>query len=110
MLIDRNLNFGPQINAVAIKLKESIGILARLRHFVPIDFLISVYYAMFFFHLNYYMQVWGQNISANVSGIQSLQNAAVRIMSFVDYHAPVDPLYFTYAKRTTSFGINSIKN
>ena len=96
--------------------------------------------------------------------VYSLQNSAVRIMSFADYHAPVDPLYFdlkiikyedlihihnatiiygnyhyllppaisdtfaidfshayptrassrnlinSYAKRTTSFGINSIKN
>ena len=48
MLIDRNLNFGPQINAVAIKLKKANGILARLRHSVPKSVLISVYYALFF--------------------------------------------------------------
>ena len=164
MLIDRNLNFGPQINAVAIKLKRANGILARLRHSVPKTILISIYYALFFSHLNYCIQIWGQNVSASVFRIQSLQNAAVRIMSFADYHAPVDPLYFdlkiikyedlihirnatfiysiyhyllppaitdtfaidfshayptrassrslinSYAKRTTSFGINSIKN
>ena len=57
MLIDRDLNFGPQISAVAIKLKKSIGILARLRHSVPLDVLISVYYALFFSHLNYCIQV-----------------------------------------------------
>ena len=94
MLIDRNLNFGPQINAVAIKLKRANGILARLRHSVPKTILISVYYALFFSHLNYCIQIWGQNVSASVSRIQSLQNSTVRIMSFADYHAPVNPLYF----------------
>ena len=78
MLIDRNLNFGPQINAVSIKLKKANGILARLRHSVPKSILISVYYALFFSHLYYCIQIWGQNVSAS----QSLQNAAVRIMSF----------------------------
>ena len=33
-------------------------------------------------------------MSTRTSRIQSLQNSAVRIMSFADYHAPVDPLYF----------------
>ena len=164
MLIDRNLNFGPQINAVAIELKKANGILARLRYTVPKDVLISVYYALFYSHLNYCIQIWGQNVSTNTSRLQALQNSAVRIMSFADYHAPVDPLYFdlkiikyedllhihnatfihsiyhnllpvslidtfaidfshayptrasarglinSYAKRTTSFGIKSIRN
>ena len=94
MLIDSDLNFGPQINAVAAKLKNANGILARLRHSVPKDILVSVYYALFFSHLNYCIQIWGQRVSTKVSRIQSLQNSAVRIMSFADYHAPVDPLYF----------------
>ena len=94
MLIDRNLNFGPQINAIAIELKKANGILARLRHSLPKDILISVYYALFFSRLNYCIQIWGQKVSTNVSRIQSLQNAAVCITSFADYHAPVDPLYF----------------
>ena len=94
MFIDSDLNFGPQISAVATKLKNANGILARLRHSVPRDILVSVYYALFFSHLNYCIQIWGQNVSTRTSRIQSLQNSAVRIMSFADYHAPVDPLYF----------------
>ena len=110
------------------------------------------------------MQIWGQPVSNFVSRITSLQNHAVRIMCFADYHAPVDPLYYdlkpikfkdlvhlqntlfvhsvfhqnlptsllqtfdiefthayptractkglinSFSKKTTSFGINSIKN
>ena len=93
VLIDSNLTFKPQINDIANKLKRTIGILAKLRHFLPREVLISVYYALFYSHLNYCTQIWGQPVSNFISRITNLQNRAVRIMSFADYHAPVDPLY-----------------
>ena len=93
VLIDSNLGFIPQINDIAIKLKRANGILAKLRHYLPRDILISVYYALFYSHLNYCTQIWGQPVSNFISRITSLQNRAVRIMSFADYHAPVNPLY-----------------
>ena len=91
--LDSNLKFKPQINDVAIKLKRTNGILAKLRHMVPRATLISIYYALFHSHLNYCAQVWGQSVSAPTQRISALQNHAVRIMSFADYHAPVNPLY-----------------
>ena len=67
--------------------------LAKLRHFVPKSVLISVYYALFFSHLNYCIQIWGQHVSNKISRISALQNSAIRITSFADYHAQVGPLY-----------------
>ena len=52
-----------------------------------------MYYALFYSHLNYCAQICGQPVSDFVSRIASLQNRAIRIMCFADYHAPVDPLY-----------------
>ena len=93
VLIDANLSFQPQINAIAVKLKRANGILAKLRHYLPKEVLVSVYYALFYSHLNYCTQIWGQPVSNLISRITNLQNRAVRIMSFADYHAPVNPLY-----------------
>ena len=93
VIIDSNLTFKPQINAIAIKLKRANGILAKLRHYLPKDLLVSVYYALFYSHLNYCTQIWGQTVSNFISRITNLQDRAIRIMSFADYHAPVDPLY-----------------
>ena len=91
--IDSNLNFIPQINNIALKLKRANGVLAKLRHFLPKNVLVSVYYALFYSHLNYCTQLWGQPVSNSIDRISNLQNRAVRIMSFADFHAPVDPLY-----------------
>ena len=76
-----------------LKLRRVNGILSKLRHYVPRITLISVYYAIFFSHLNYCIKIWGQPVFGDVDRISKLQNHAIRVMSFADYGAPVDPLY-----------------
>ena len=43
--------------------------------------------------LNFSILTSPPTVSNFISRISSLQNRAVRIMSFADYHAPVDQLY-----------------
>jgi len=93
VLIDSNLNFRPQINDIATKLKKANGILAKLRHVVPRDILVSIYYALFHSHLGYCAQIWGQRVNSDIDRIIALQNCAVRIMSFADFRVPTNPLY-----------------
>ena len=93
VLIDSNLNWKPQIDNIAVKLKQANGILCKLRHMVPRKVLISIYFALFYSHLNYCAQIWGQPISIYVRRISALQNCAVRIICFADFNAPVNPLY-----------------
>ena len=82
VLLDSNLSWKSQINAVASKLKRANGALAKLRHCVSRDVLIQVYYAIFYSHLKYCSQIWGQP-SAAINRTSVLQNCAVRLMSFV---------------------------
>ena len=41
-LIDNKLNWSYQINAVNLKLSKGIGLLAKIRHYVPISILRSL--------------------------------------------------------------------
>ena len=93
ILIDSNLNWKPQIDRVAFELKRANGILCKLRHMVPRKALASIYFALFYSHLNYCTQAWGQPVSIYVRRISTLQNCAVRIMCFADFKASVNPLY-----------------
>ena len=53
----------------------------------------TLYYAIFYSHLKYGCQIWGQNSNIHNEKVFSLQNRAVRIITFSDFRAPCNPLY-----------------
>ena len=59
--IDKNLTWIDHINNIVIKLNAVNAILHKVREFVNIKILNSIYYAIFDCHLNYANTVWGQN-------------------------------------------------
>ena len=80
VLIDSDLSWKSQINGTVIKLKR--GALAKLRHFVPLNVLLLVYFAIFHSHLQYCSQILGQPNGTIINRIKILQNHAVHLMSF----------------------------
>ena len=60
VLIDSHLNFSFHINSIATKLTRSIGMLAKIRHYVTKDTLCSIYFGIFSSILTYGSQIWGQ--------------------------------------------------
>ena len=52
-----------------------------------------VYHPLFGSHLQYGAQLWGQGNCVNQNNIQSLQNRALRKVTFKKLHDPVNPLY-----------------
>ena len=75
------------------KLRRANGMLSKARHYVPQEELHSLYYAILSSHLVYGCQVWGQNSNSVIDKVFRLQNRALRIMSFSDFHAYALPLY-----------------
>ena len=67
--------------------------LSKIRHYVPNKKLKSIYHAIFSSHMIYGCQIWGQNRNSHVEAIFKLQNRALRIMNFKDFHANPNPLY-----------------
>ena len=90
--LDEHLSWKNHYDSLSIKLNKSNGILSKLRHFLPRNSLITVYYALFQSHISYANQVWGQKIAPS-SRIFKLQKAAVRILSFSDFNAHSKPLF-----------------
>ena len=72
LLIDHTLSWDNHINELSIRLSKANGILSKLQHFVPPSTLISVYYAIFYSHLNYSILVWSLTKS-NLDKIDKLQ-------------------------------------
>ena len=60
ILIDSYLNWEFQSEILATKLSHAIGMLSKIRHYVPIDTLRSIYYGIFSSLLTYGSQICGQ--------------------------------------------------
>ena len=71
--IDQNLSCDVQTNQLSKKLSKANGILAKLRHFAPKETLISVYYSIFYSHLQYDYPVWSLTKNENLDTITILQ-------------------------------------
>ena len=93
IFLDENLNWKKHTSILSSKLRRANGALAKLRHFLPLNTLISVYYAIFNSHLNYGSQIWGQNQNYVTNRIFTLQKSAIRIISNVPRRTPTTPLF-----------------
>ena len=94
VFIDPNLKWNYNTKVLASKFSRSIGMLSRIRHYVNVDTLRTIYFAIFSSHLSYGSIIWAQNSSnQNVKRILRLQNKALRVISFANYRDHADPLY-----------------
>ena len=91
--IDEFLSFNQHSNYLMNKLRRNNGMLSKIRHFVPTNVLRSIYFSIFEAHLSYCCTVWGQKGNCIVDKLISLQNKALRILSFSAPREPTKPLY-----------------
>ena len=86
--IDEHLNWKKHIRTLSNKLKRANGALSKLRYYLPVHVLISVYYAIFNSH-----QMWGQKHNHITNRMFILQRSAIRIMHNAPKHTHTYPLY-----------------
>ena len=93
IFIDETLNGAFHCQTLAKKLKRANGMLCKARHYISLEELKTLYFAIFSSHLNYGCQIWGQVTSVHNYRIFNLQNRALRIITFSDFRADSNPLY-----------------
>ena len=84
IIIDEFLNWKSHFNVLRTKLGRSIGLVSKIRYFASVNLLRTIYFAIFDSYLHYRCQVWGQNKNASTKEIASIQDKALRIISFKD--------------------------
>ena len=90
--IDQLLDWNEHIKNIIPKLSRAVGVLSKIRHYVPKLLLNTIYYSIFNSHLIHACQVWGQNENC-LKMLSSLQNKAIRIINFKQQDLPVNKLY-----------------
>ena len=94
--IDQNLTWENHIIEVAKKCSSSIGILYKMKNFLPETALLSLYNTLVLSHINYGITAWS---SAGVSAktrLHILQKRALRAISHSDFRSHSNPLFIKY--------------
>ena len=80
IIVDKNLKFNDHINLVCTKVARSIGIMFKLKPFVPLSVLKNYYYAMIYPYLIYGNLIWGGTYASHLEPLYLLQKRAIRII------------------------------
>ena len=93
MSIDNNLSWDAHVYNLSKKLGRANGILAKLRHYVPLKNRVSVYYAIFHSQILYGCTAWSLSTLKNINSINVLQKKCIRIMNFAPYNSHTNELF-----------------
>ena len=92
--IDNKLSFAHHIGNVCSKLSRTIGVFYKLRHDIPRDNLIRLYYSLFYPYLLYCNVIWGGTYQSHLEPIIKLQKKVIRIIMGEHYLAHTCNLFF----------------
>lgn len=95
IIIDNHLSWKHHIELVAIKISYAIGLISKVRHFVPKTTLlkISIYHSIVAPYLTYGLLVWGQASNSYLEKLLKLQKRAHRLIYFSDHYQHAVPLF-----------------
>ena len=91
--LDTKLNFKVHINHLCSKISKTMGIMYKLRNYMPSDTLKILYTSLVQSYLNYCATVWGAAYFSNIKPIYMLQKKIIRIITNSDYLVPSLPLF-----------------
>jgi hypothetical protein len=93
ILIDSNLSCKNHINHIAVKISQLIGVIAKLRHFVPTRTLLNIYRSLILPHMSYGIVVWGHAAQTHLDKLLKLQKRALRLIYFGQYFSQTIPFF-----------------
>ena len=93
LLIDPALNWSSHISKMKTTVSKTVGILYKIKDFVPKHILHNLYNTLIVTHLNYCNIVWGNTYSTHLNQLLILQKKAVRIITKSHFLAHTPPLF-----------------
>ena len=107
LTIDETMSWNNHINKVANKISRSLGILNKLKNYLPTKILKIIYTSMILPHFQYAILCWGHSAKK----LNKFQKRAVRIITLSKFNAHSEPLLkkLTFLKVTDLYKISSLK-
>ena len=89
IILNEHLKWKSHIDKIAIKVSRSIGIMNRLKSYIPQDILLTIYNTLILPHYNYGLLCWGYESSR----MFKLQKKAMRIIGKTKYNSHSEPIF-----------------
>ena len=107
LTIDEHLNWKPHIQKISNKIARTLGIMCRLKNFLPTHILRVLYNSLILPHLQYSILAWGFKMGR----LDQLQTRAVRIITCSKYNSHTDPIFrkLNLLKAKDLFELNVLK-
>jgi hypothetical protein len=87
--LDENLNWKGHLNKISNSISKSMGILNRIKRFMPLKTKTLIYNSLILPRLNYGILAWGYQCERVIK----LQKKSIRILSLSKYNAHTEPLF-----------------
>lgn len=91
--IDEKLKFKDHINSISSKGAKSTGVLYKLRQYLPLRTLISVYRSLVESHLNYCNLIFGNAYETHIHALETAQKKCIRIIAKQQLQAHTNPFF-----------------
>ena len=85
MMVDDKLAWDQHVDYISSKITRNIGILKRIRHFIPHESLLLLYHTLIEPYFRYCSIVWAQWGETQQDKLQTLQNKAARTIAKLPY-------------------------
>ena len=93
VILDKTLTFTQHINLVSSKISKTIGILFKIKDFVPENILRIIYMSLIQSYLSYGISVWGAANITNLYPLTILQKRSIRLISNSNYLDHTNPIF-----------------
>ena len=91
--IDEHLDWNVHIEKLSNKIARNVGMLNKLKHFMSVYIMKTLYSYLISSHLQYCNLLWVNSHVTNIRKLQLLQKKAIRISTSSHYIAHTDPLF-----------------
>ena len=94
--LDAQLKFDTYISKLLTKILSSIGVMSKIRHYLPKTVLLNLYFALIHSHLLFRIAVWGSTYQTSINKLQVLQNKAMKMIEGRDWNSKVSDIYLKH--------------
>ena len=84
LMIDSGLTWKSHIDKLVKKVSSSLGLIRKIRPYVTIEILKTLYYSLIYSHITYAIEVWGSADPIHLNNILLLQKRPVRMILMKD--------------------------
>ena len=112
VIMDDSLSWSKHINAVKSKMSRYIGIMYKIKKFLPLAARLQIYHSFVQSHVNYCSLVWGFSIKSNLEALFAKQKMGLRavIPGYINYKYKDGKTPGHTKSKFTEYKILSIQN